>query len=105
MKISGRMAERWLWYAFLVTFAWQTRLIFWHADTVFNEWRSASLYLTDVLMAVLFVSALIGVRGRIRIRTTTADIVLALFFFTAVLSLVHARALTVGVVQLIRLVQ
>ena len=57
--MNWRTIERWVWYAFVATFAWQTRLIFWQADRTFIEWRSMSLYLSDVLMLALFILALV----------------------------------------------
>ena len=46
--------ERWVWYLFLATCAWQTRLILWQADLHFVEWRSIPLYASDVLMFGMF---------------------------------------------------
>lgn len=95
-----RALERWTWYAFVATFAWQTRLILWHADRAFIEWRSISLYASDVFMLALFVFAIVGgwrVKG---IRRFTF-----LFFLFAALSLFNAEQVTVGVYALVRLAQ
>lgn len=105
MKFRFSRIERWVWYLFLATAAWQTRLIVWQADSHFIEWRSASVYLSDVLMAALFVFwAVSVVRGEsVRVRTT--DWLLGALFAAAVLSLANAEHLSVGLIGLLRLAQ
>lgn len=97
--------ERWVWYLFVATAAWQTRLILWQADTRFIEWRAASLYASDVLMVALFVLAVVGAKGWFVRRMDAADWLLGFFVAVAVLSLAHADQLTVGIYQLLRLAQ
>lgn len=105
-----RTIERWTWYVFVATMAWQTRLILWHADRTFIEWRSMSLYLSDVLMLTLFVFLIIGLwqgvgggtgpeKGRLE------KMLFGFLFVFAAISLVHAEQFTVGIYQLARLVQ
>src|SRR3989304_5701643 len=60
MKLSSAdmsRTERWLWYIFLFTIPWQTRLILYSPDAVFSEWRAGALWLTDGLMLALFTVA------------------------------------------------
>ena len=94
--------ERLLWYALLATLGWQTRLILWQADRVFVEWRSASLWLTDVGVLALIALALArGWRPRIQGR----DRWLVVFFALAALSLTQALAPAVGLIALARLAE
>ncbi|MCC6934776.1 MAG: hypothetical protein IT406_03775 [Candidatus Yanofskybacteria bacterium] len=97
--------ERVCWYLFVATAAWQTRLIVWQADAQFNEWRSASVYASDVFMIALIISALIATRGRFLRRIEASDWALGFVFAAGVFSLGHAEQLTVGVIQLARLAQ
>ncbi len=97
--------ERWAWYLFVATLAWQTRLILWQADTQFIEWRAISLYASDVLMAALFILAIVRAKGWFVRRRDVTDWLLGFFFAAAVLSLAHADQLTVGMYQLFRLAQ
>jgi hypothetical protein len=97
--------ERWLWYLFVATAAWQTRLILWKADAQFIEWRSLSLYASDVLMAALLVCALVRARGWFVRTMDSMDWVFGFFIAAAVLSLGNADQLTVGVGALLRFVQ
>ncbi len=96
--------ERWLWYIFLVSAAWQTRVILWQADAVFIEWRSAALYLSDVLMLGLVVGAFVARRKRFD-DTRSVYFVLGALLVSAVFSLLYASQLTVGIAQTIRLAQ
>lgn len=95
-----RAIERWVWYLFVATIAWQTRLILWHADLGFIEWRSMSLYVSDVLMLALFAFAVAGIAQRPR------NLLLpGVFLVLAAVSLFNAEQLTVGMYHLIRLAQ
>lgn len=97
--------ELWMWYLFVATAAWQTRLILWQADMRFIEWRSASLYAGDVLMVALFIFAIVRAKGWFVRRMDTADWLLGFFIAVAVLSLARTDQLTVGMYQLLRLAQ
>ena len=97
--------EHWIWYLFVATVAWQTRLILWQADMQFIEWRSASLYASDVLIAALFILAITRAKGWFVRRMDRIDWLLGLIVAASVLSLVHAGQLTVGIYQLLRLMQ
>jgi O-antigen ligase len=104
MRWSSANIERWLWYVFLATCAWQTRLILWHADATFVEWRAISLYGSDVLMAALFLFALTD-RRFLRIRIRVSDLVLLGFCIAAFISLRNTDQLIVGLYQWGRLMQ
>lgn len=99
--------ERWVWYVFLFACAWQTRLILWHADRSFIEWRSVALYATDVAMLALFaLAAWRLVRApRQRLRADGIDLVLGAFLVAAMLSIRGTDQLTVSIYQWVRLVQ
>ncbi len=47
--------EKCLFYVFLFCIPFETRKILWYSDWRFNEWLSVSVYLTDILLAVLFI--------------------------------------------------
>lgn len=102
MRFSLPNCERWIWYAFLATIAWQTRIILWQADMAFIEWRSISLYVTDVLMLSLFALAII--QGW-RVRWRKSDWVLVGLFCAAAISLRSTDQLTVSLAQLAQLVR
>jgi len=46
--------ERYLFYFLLFAIPFQTRKILWYQSWNFNEWQSASLYGTDILLLILF---------------------------------------------------
>ena len=105
IHIDVARVERWVWYLFVATIAWQTRLILWQADTRFIEWRAASLYVSDVLMIALLVLAMVRARGWFVHRMDAADWLLGFFVVAATLSLAHADQLAIGMYQLVRLLQ
>lgn len=47
--------EKYLFYFFLFSIPFQTRKILWYDGWRFNEWQSISIYVTDVLLAVLLI--------------------------------------------------
>ncbi|MFI5205877.1 MAG: O-antigen ligase family protein, partial [Candidatus Paceibacterales bacterium] len=47
--------EQLLFYFLLFAIPFQTRIIFWQQNWYFNEWQSASVYGTDILILLLFV--------------------------------------------------
>jgi hypothetical protein len=49
-----RKFEQYLFYFLLFAIPFQTRKILWHQNWNFNEWQSASLYGTDILIIILF---------------------------------------------------
>ena len=46
--------EQYLFYFLIFAIPFQTRKILWHQNWNFNEWQSASLYGTDILLIILF---------------------------------------------------
>ncbi len=105
IRFDVARCERWTWYLFVATVAWQTRLILWQADTRFIEWRAASLYASDALMVALFVFGVVREKGWFVRRMDPSDWLLGFFVAVAVLSLSRADQLTVGIYQLARLLQ
>ena len=103
----GRV-EQVLWWAFLASLAFQARIIIWKADELFIEWRSASLYATDILFVLLLLFAIVRVirtRSTFRIRLSTWDYALGALVLAAVVSMFSAEQITVAGYGLIRLVQ
>jgi len=49
-----RKLEQFLFYFLLFAIPFQTRIIFWQQNWNFNEWQSASVYGTDILIFALF---------------------------------------------------
>src|SRR3989344_7494980 len=47
--------EHFLFYFLLFAIPFQTRKILWHQNWNFNEWQSASIYGTDILLFILFI--------------------------------------------------
>jgi hypothetical protein len=96
--------ERWAWFALLVTLPWQTRIILWQADTSFIEWRSASLWATDVLLLVVLIAGLAQSRMRDWV-PDRAELMAGFVFAAAVLSLRSADSLPVGIITLIKMAE
>jgi hypothetical protein len=105
MKLSPVRIERWLWYLFLATASLQTRLILWQADSIFSEWRAASLFFSDICIVALICCAALTYRRQQRWKLTLSDGFLGLLFAAAVLSLSNAEQLTVGVYGLVKLAE
>ncbi len=98
--------EKLLWLLFLATLPFQTRLIVYQSDWMFNEWRSLTLYATDLLMIGLFLFwGLSWFEGRVRRASELhqAEYFLFAFAFVAMFSLVNAIDRRIGLFQLIKL--
>lgn len=48
-----KIFERYLFYLLLFSIPIQTRIILWQQNWYFSEWQAASLYVTDILLAIL----------------------------------------------------
>lgn len=108
VRITVKRLESFLWFVFLATIAFQARYIVWQADIPFIEWRSASLYLTDILFVVLMTVAVIrkAVSWRtVRFPRTRWDYALAAFVAVAALTLIGSEHRGVSLYAIIRLVQ
>ena len=104
MMVRYARYERWLWYLFLVTFAWQTRVILWHPDASFIEWRSATLYLSDICMFGLFFFWARAFKKE-DFAIVSRHKIFFLFLAGGAISLFRAPSVAVGVIALIRLLQ
>jgi hypothetical protein len=109
-NVSLRSIERGVWFLFLATLAWQTRIILWQADGNFIEWRAISLYASDVLMFVLWGLMVVQWdRRQCMQRISESSLreigILAAVCAAAVLSLRATDQMVVGVYQVVRLVQ
>lgn len=92
-----------LFYVFLFSTPFQTRVILKLWGTSFNEWTASFLYATDILLVALFVLWLIR-RGEFKFGGWADFSLLALIGFSA-LSLVRAPVVELGLYQLIKLVE
>ncbi len=95
-------AERWLWFFFLVTASWQTR-VFFLTSRPFSEWLSGAFWLADACILALVVFALAS-GWRIR-RIDRADGALILLVAAAAVSTVTAVDRLVSLVALARLAE
>lgn len=68
-NFSLRNIEQGIWWLFLFVLPWQTRVIVWQADAQFIEWRSASVYLTDVLFVALMLLAVLRLMRNSQVAT------------------------------------
>jgi len=108
--LSVRWFERLLWFIFLATLAFQARVIVWQADSLFIEWRSASVYFSDVLFAGLLFLAAVRILRNLKTETkdwtfSSWDVALAVFFGAGLLSVGVAVHKAVSWVALIRLLE
>jgi len=106
MKMLYRI-EHALWLVFLATLAFQSRFILWQADVRFTEWRAGFLYVSDIVLAVLFVVAVFRlVHGwRPHGRPASWEWALGVLAIIAVLSVGQAAEPTVAWFAFARLVQ
>ena len=93
-----RKIERWLWYLFLISFPFQTRIILFQTDWYFQEWRAGFLYFSDIILALLILLWLWQKRPSLK-----HEYVLAGFLMAAVVSLVNASEIRISLHALIRL--
>ncbi len=104
--------EKIFFYFFLFCLPFETRLILKKWGEEFNEWNSAFLYLTDLLIfAIFFFWALRLISEKKRPRPSIIKkncllfIILCLFFIISGLSLFGAKNLGLGIYQLIKLAE
>lgn len=100
--ISLARFERWLWYVFLIILPWQTRIIVWQADSNFSEWRSASVWFTDVVFLALIIIACVRSRGWFVRKMAHEDWLLGFLFAAVILSLSGAISMGTGIAQALR---
>lgn len=106
--IAFRRVEQVLWWVFLATLAFQARIIVWQADALFVEWRSASVYATDVLFIALLVVAAMRLIQRprnTRVRVSPWDWALGSLMGVALLTVVGAEHRGVSLYGFLRLAQ
>lgn len=99
--------EKIFFYFFLFCLPFETRLILKKWGEEFNEWNSAFLYLTDLLiLAILFLWFFRAVASRtMNVKMQKMNIVAGIFFLLAGLSLLGAKNLGLGIYQLIKLAE
>lgn len=98
--------ERFIFYLFVFSFPFQTRLIFAKWAMPFNEWLAAFLYPSDILMGLLFIFWLVSVvKNREKPSFSRSDKVLMLFFLSSIISLSQTRFMAVSVYQLAKLAE
>jgi len=98
--------ERAFFYFLLFCLPFQTRLILREWGGEFNEWNSAFLYLTDLLiLAILFFWIYREKLNLTKIVESRKNIILILFFLIAAISLIKAENLGIAFYQLWKLAE
>lgn len=92
--------EKLVFYIFIFSIPFQTRIILKTWGPNFNEWEAAFFYFTDVLLLCLVFSWLFR-RGEFRFEK--ADWFLVLFLVFSAVSLINANVLSLGFYQLAKL--
>ncbi len=100
--------EKLLFYLFVFALPFQTRIILkvWTANPAvnFNEWTSAFLYGTDILILLLFILGAKRIFNRIR-KTSLADFFLLAFFLVSASSVLGAENKTLGLYRLVKILE
>lgn len=98
--------ERFIFYLFVFSFPFQTRLILARWTLPFNEWLAAFLYPSDILIGLLFIFWLINAfKNREKPSFSRSDKVLILFFLASIISLSQTKFIAVSAYQLIKLAE
>src|SRR6266542_2545567 len=91
--------EDFIFYLFLFSLPWQTRVILFQTDWYFNEYKAGFLYGTDLLLIILFLLWF----WKQKIRFVKAEYLLIIFLFFSGLSLWSASVPKLGIYQFIKL--
>lgn len=98
--------ERFIFYLFVFSFPFQTRLILARWDMPFNEWLAVFLYPSDILMGLLFIFWLVNAfKNREKPSFSRSDKVLIFFFLASIISLSQTKFMAVSAYQLIKLAE
>lgn len=98
--------EEWLFYIFIFAIPLQTRKILLQQDWVFSEWRSVSLYATDILILGLFVFWFFNSgAGKIKKKPSRSDYFLIAFLLAAFISIKNSTDVTISSYQWLKLAQ
>jgi len=98
--------EQFVFYLFIFSIPFQTRLIIKQWTLEFNEWTGAFLYWTDILIGLLFLFWLIRcIRNGIRFSWKKSDYALVGFFAVSAISLFRAPIIELGAYQLLKLAE
>lgn len=98
------LIEEFVFYLFLISIPFQTRYVFYSPGWAFNEWQSASLYLTDVLLGILFGFWILN-RTETKKIFLKHDWLLIFFVFFSFLSAFRTFDRVIGLYQSIKLAE
>lgn len=102
--INLQKLEKWFFYLLIFFLPWQARIIFKSWGASFNEWNSAAIYLTDVLLVAIIFLWLVRIsKKRATIRIEKTEIILFIFFGIGALSFMKAENFWLGLYRLIKL--
>src|SRR3989344_3988173 len=111
--------ERYLFYLLLFLIPLQTRIILWQQSWYFNEWQSASIYATDILLLVLFLfwatsavragqiskSKFLISKQNLKYQIQKPDFYLIIFLIISAVSIKNSSSAVLGAYNLIKLVE
>lgn len=99
--------EKIFFYLLLFCLPFQTRFIIGQWGNIFNEWTSAYLYLTDILLVGLIVFWFYRIfkKRKLKADNFRLEIILGLFFLAAIISLKAALNRSLGIYGLIKLLE
>lgn len=96
--------EKLVFYLFLFSIPFQTRLILHKWTLPFNEWMAAFLYGTDILLALVFVFWLArSLKNKSRLKFDLTDRLLIVFFAVSALSVLNAKLAGLSFYHLLKL--
>lgn len=85
--------EKFFVYAFVFCLPWQTRLVLFERDAVFNEWQSGFLYLTDILLLavlLLWLARIFVFKDKLDFKDFRLEIILGSFWLLGGISVFFA---------------
>lgn len=96
--------EKIIFYVFLFSIPFQTRIIIWQWVKPFNEWTSGFLYLTDILLLILLLFWLVrSLKNPINIKLSVSDRLLMVFLIISALSILNSKIITLSLYHLVKL--
>lgn len=98
--------EKFIFYFFLFSIPFQTRLILWQWTRPFNEWTASFLYLTDILLVILFLFWLWrSLKKHTVLKLTAGDRLLIAFFVISAFSIFNSKILGLSFYRLLKLAE
>lgn len=97
-----RKIEQYLFYFLLFAIPFQTRKILWYQNWNFNEWQSASIYGTDILLIILFV---FWIFSRVKPKVDKYDYFLFAFVVVSAISIKNSSSHVLSAYNVLKLVE